>query len=85
MSRFGAFCRVLALFVTPLPAREKSKWILVAAVSRIFENDREYTEKEIMAILKPINPDPVMVRRYLVDYRFLWRTKDGSRYGRNKS
>ena len=80
------FCSSLdPLMLTPLPAREKSKWILVAAVSRSFDDDREYTEKEIMAILKPINPDPVMVRRYLVDYRFLWRTKDGSRYGVNKS
>ena len=79
------FCSSLdPLMLTPLPSREKSKWILIAAVSRLFETEREYTEKEIMAILKPLNPDPVMVRRYLVDYRFLWRTKDGSRYGKNK-
>jgi RimJ/RimL family protein N-acetyltransferase len=80
------FCSSLdPLMLTPLPAREKSKWILVAAVSRLFDEGREYTEKEIMAILKPINPDPVMVRRYLVDYRFLWRTKDGSQYGKHQS
>jgi RimJ/RimL family protein N-acetyltransferase len=78
------FCSSLdPLILTPLPAREKHKWILIAAVSRVFEPQREYSEKEIMAVLKPMNPDPITIRRYLVDYRFMWRTKDGSRYGRN--
>ena len=79
------FCSSLDPFVlTPLPAREKHKWVLIAAVSRCFDPHRDYAEKEIMAVLKPMNPDPITIRRYLVDYRFLWRTKDGSRYGRNE-
>lgn len=79
----STFCVSLhPLVLTPLPAREKHKWILMGAVSRIFDPYRNYTEKEIMAILKPMNPDPITIRRYLVDYRFLWRTKDGSCYGR---
>lgn len=79
----STFCSSLdPLILTPLPAREKHKWILIAAVSRLFDAQREYTEKEIMAILKPLNPDPITIRRYLVDYRFLWRTRDGSRYGK---
>jgi RimJ/RimL family protein N-acetyltransferase len=77
------FCSSLdPLILTPLPAREKHKWILIAAVSREFEPQREYSEKEIMAVLKPMNPDPITIRRYLVDYRFLWRTRDGSQYGK---
>lgn len=79
----STFCSSLdPLVLTPLPAREKHKWILIAAVSRLFDAQREYTEKEVMAILKPLNPDPITIRRYLVDYRFLWRTRDGSRYGK---
>jgi hypothetical protein len=77
------FCSSLdPLILTPLPAREKHKWILIAAVARLFDAQREYTEKEVMAILKPLNPDPITIRRYLVDYKFLWRTRDGSRYGK---
>ncbi len=82
----NTFCTSLdPLILSPLPAREKHKWILIAAVSRVFDPSREYTEKEIMAILKPMNPDPITIRRYLVDYQFLWRTRDGSRYGKVKA
>lgn len=82
----NTFCSSLdPLVLTPLPAREKHKWILIAAVSRVFSAQRTYTEKEVMAILKPMSPDPITIRRYLVDYRFLWRTRDGSQYGKVES
>ncbi|WP_258866283.1 DUF2087 domain-containing protein [Enterococcus mundtii] len=43
-----------------------------------FEFDKDYLESEINTILKSIYSDHAILRRYLVDYRYLDRKKDGS-------
>lgn len=62
------------------PTKEKPKYIILQLIIQEFSQDTHYTEKEINEILKAIIPDYVMIRRALVDYRFLTRTSDGKEY-----
>ena len=69
----------------PLKLREfspkaKKKVIILARIAEEFTFGQIYTEKEIKAILKSIYPDHAVLRRSLVDYGFLGRTKDGREY-----
>lgn len=60
--------------------KEKSRLVVLAELARRFEPGRMYTEKEIDQQLKAAYDDYVTLRRYLVDYGFLERRPDGSRY-----
>lgn len=62
------------------PSKEKRKYILLAMICHLFEKDKVYREKEISELLRPVFDDFVVLRRYLVDYKFLNREKDGSAY-----
>ena len=45
-----------------------------------FEPGRDYAEKEINKIIKPIYKDFSTIRRYLIEYGFLTRSADCSVY-----
>ena len=60
--------------------KEKKKIVILRQVAAQFEPDRKYTEKEVNAILKEIWEDFVTMRRYLIEYGYMDRTKDGSAY-----
>ena len=62
------------------PLKEKRKVIVLRQIFQRFEVGREYTEKEVNVLLKAVYPDYVILRRYLIEYGFLDRTRDGSRY-----
>ena len=47
-----------------------------------FEPGRTYTEKEVNGILRDIFDDYVTLRRYLIEYGFLERTRDCRTYWR---
>ncbi|MDA8412034.1 MAG: DUF2087 domain-containing protein [Treponema sp.] len=64
------------------PKRQKEKLVLLKRIAERFELDRTYTETEVNRILMPIHADYVMIRRYLIDFRFLEREADGSAYRR---
>ena len=49
-----------------------------------FDENKKYSEAEVNEILKPVYDDFVLLRRYLIDYKFLMREKDGSSYCVNK-
>lgn len=63
-----------------LPRKEKRKYILLIEIAKQFTAGQSYTEKEVNQILKGIYPDFATIRRYLVDYKFLERTDNGSLY-----
>lgn len=63
-----------------IPKKEKMKVGLFDELIKAFERHREYKEKEVNGILKEIYPDYALLRRYLVDYQYLRRAADGSRY-----
>ena len=67
-----------------IPSQKKKIKILLDYVIAAFEFDAHYSEKEVNAILAKYNPDTAILRRYLIDYRYLDRERDGSRYWRRK-
>ncbi|HAW69792.1 MAG TPA: transcriptional regulator [Firmicutes bacterium] len=63
------------------PSKEKRRVAVVQHISAKFEPGRQYTEKEVNEILKQVYElDYVILRRYLIEYGFLDRTRDGSSY-----
>lgn len=54
------------------------KAVLALAAAQL--PDRDLSEQELNALLKPMYEDFVELRRYLVDYKLLNRSRDGSRY-----
>jgi hypothetical protein len=68
--------------VTQLPARQKSKLLVLEYLAEKFAAGKDYTEKEVNAILTDWHTfnDYFLLRRELIDFKFLFRTRDGSRY-----
>jgi DNA-binding CsgD family transcriptional regulator len=60
--------------------REKSRFVVVQQLRQRFEKNRFYSEKEVNEILEKAYKDYVTLRRYLIEYGFLARRPDGSRY-----
>lgn len=65
-----------------IPTQQKKILPILRYIAPSFEQDREYTEKEVNEILKRFNPDSASLRRYLVDFGFLERDKVGATYRR---
>ncbi len=64
------------------PSKHSAKFYTLKEIARNFKKNRVYTENEVNAILAPIHEDHIALRRYLVNYGFVKRTKDGSEYKR---
>lgn len=61
--------------------KEKYKIVVLQEMAKRFQNNRIYNEKEVNQILKEVyEDDHVTIRRYLIEYGFLDRKADGSRY-----
>jgi hypothetical protein len=60
--------------------KEKSKIAVLRQIVKRFKSDNAYCEKEVNEILKNVYKDYVTVRRYLIEYGFMDRKPDGSRY-----
>ncbi|WP_238906937.1 DUF2087 domain-containing protein [Clostridium sp. YIM B02506] len=62
------------------PAREKKKIIVLSEITKNFTKGKKYTEKEINRVLKRIYEDNATLRRAMVEYGFIERSKDCSSY-----
>ncbi|MEK5440543.1 MULTISPECIES: DUF2087 domain-containing protein [unclassified Fredinandcohnia] len=62
------------------PPKEKQRLIVLREITKQFDSNITYTEREINQILKGLYDDYVLIRRYLISYGFLERKKDGSQY-----
>ena len=64
------------------PARQKIQRMAVAWLARRFEPGREYDEKQVNALVMDGHTfaDWAILRRSLVDWGFMNRESDGSRY-----
>lgn len=60
--------------------KEKRKVVILRHLSKRFDPQKKYTEKEVNEILKAAYDDYVTLRRYLIDYGFMDRLRDGSQY-----
>lgn len=62
------------------PSKEKKKIVVLRKISENFKMGTQYSEKEVNRILARIYGDHVLLRRYLIEYGFLDRTRNGSIY-----
>lgn len=62
------------------PKKEKRKIIVMIQVLKRFDPERRYTQKEVNAILDTATDDHTTLCRFMVDYGFLGRTRDGAEY-----
>lgn len=67
--------------ITTFEMQEKSKLIILREIaSSRFDAGRSYKEKEVNEILGKVYHDYVTLRRYLIEYGFMDREPDGSKY-----
>lgn len=60
--------------------KEKKKVVILGKIAEQFEYGKKYSECEVNEILKPIYDDYMTIRRYLIMYGFMERTRDGRQY-----
>lgn len=63
-----------------LPSKEKRKLIILQNIVKRFDVNKKYSEKEINEILKIIYSDFATIRRHLIEYGFMERSKDCTEY-----
>ena len=64
-----------------IPKKEKNKLLVLQIVLEMLKaKSLEFTEKELNEAIKEIYPDYSLIRRYLVDYKFLERDNYGRMY-----
>ena len=64
-----------------IPKKEKNKRLVLQIVLEMLKaKSLEFTEKELNEAIKEIYPDYSLIRRYLVDYKFLERDNYGRMY-----
>ena len=64
-----------------IPKKEKNKILVLQIVLEMLkEKSLEFTEKELNEAIKEIYSDYSLIRRYLVDYKFLERDNYGKMY-----
>ncbi|GGA69926.1 DUF2087 domain-containing protein [Ornithinibacillus halotolerans] len=62
------------------PSKEKRKLIVLQHIVKRFKPNNTYTEKEVNTILQSIYHDFATIRRYLIEYGFMNRSKDCTEY-----
>lgn len=67
-----------------MPARAWRKRVVLEHVATRFSLCDTYTEQEVNTVLGQVHPDFCGLRRYLIDYGLLARTRDGSSYWREQ-
>lgn len=68
------------------PSKKQAKVEILKYLSTKFEYDRFYCEKEVNEIIDENHTfnDYFLLRRGMIESKFLSRTRDGSKYWRNK-
>ncbi len=66
--------------LTTFAIKEKHKLVVLAELAKRFEPGRSYAEKEVNEILLTAYEDYAVLRRYLIEYGFMDREPDGSKY-----
>ncbi|MGL5540190.1 MAG: DUF2087 domain-containing protein [Erysipelotrichaceae bacterium] len=62
------------------PAKEKKKIIVLGEIVKNFSTGRTYTEEEINRVLRRIFEDYATIRRALIEYGFIDRSNDCTKY-----
>ena len=62
------------------PGKEKKKIVILRRIAEEFDHGRKYDELQMNEIIKEIFDDYAVIRRYLIEYGFMDRTRDGKEY-----
>ena len=84
LSEVSNFMTFEPMHLNVLPKKQNKKIAVLNMIVTLFDENKKYSEMEVNEILKPVYDDFVLIRRYLIDYKFLTREKDGSCYYVNK-
>lgn len=76
----GVFYSADPLKLKVFSPKEKKKIVILRKIAEQFEKNKQYTEKEVNSILADIYEDYATIRRYLIEYGYMDRTKDGKAY-----
>lgn len=76
----AAFESFAPLRLRAFPRKEKKKIVVLRRIAQEFAPGQAYTEKQVSALLREVYPDFATLRRYLIEYGFMTRSADGSRY-----
>jgi predicted transcriptional regulator len=68
--------------ITAFPAQEKKFLVLLRYVLKSFESGVRYSEKQVNQILSRYHKDTALLRRSLVEYKFMAREGGGGEYWR---
>ena len=73
--------------IKQIPSKEKVKLLVLDYLASKFSFNRDYTEKEVNAIIENWHTfsDYFVLRRELIDFQYLCRTSDGARYWRTNT
>ncbi|MEP7358220.1 MAG: DUF2087 domain-containing protein [Anaerolineales bacterium] len=83
--------KALKDFLTPegrlkeVPVPERKFMAVLRYIFKAFEPGRDYSEKEVNAVLEAFHPDFATLRRALIDRRMLERESDGRVYRKVKA
>ncbi|MGO9452623.1 MAG: metalloregulator ArsR/SmtB family transcription factor [Candidatus Binataceae bacterium] len=61
--------------LTKIPDARKKRWAVLKWLARMFAVDSRYSEAEVNAVIKRHHPDAATLRRELIGYRMLERSK----------
>jgi hypothetical protein len=64
--------------LTQMPVREPLRRELMAWVATLLPPGRDLPETEVNNLLRPVDDDVAMLRRYLVDYGMVQRPRPGT-------
>lgn len=74
------FSSLSPLRLRSLSSKEKKKLVILSVIAEQLEHGRKYSEQEINDFLKSVYDDYVTIRRYLIEYGFMERTKNCKEY-----
>ncbi|MBN2540047.1 MAG: DUF2087 domain-containing protein [Bacilli bacterium] len=80
----GYFVSKEPLILREFPSKQKRKYLVLTHIIKVFDENTIYTEEEVNDLLINIFPDFVTLRRALIDFKFMEREKDCSKYWINK-
>ncbi|WP_100009824.1 DUF2087 domain-containing protein [Lentibacillus sediminis] len=62
------------------PSKEKRKIVVLQHIMKRFDADKTYSEADVNNVLCLVYDDYVTLRRYLIEYGFMERSRDGMEY-----
>lgn len=70
---------------TQYPSKRPLRELMLSRIADKFEAEKKYSEKEVNAVIKDSITfnDVELIRRELIDFHYLERLPDGSKYWKN--